>query len=159
MKFLIKEKMFSLGNTFSIKDEFERERYRVKEVIFTLGKKLYIYDEYDEELLYIEQQYLKILEEYRFYKKDTYLGSIKKKLTIFKPEYDVYSIFGDYTIEGTILEWKFVIKRDGKIVAEIMKALFNWTDTYSVDIDDKEDVEFILGIVIMLDQIHHDYKN
>ena len=43
-KLYIKEHVFTLGDKFTVKDEYGNDKYFVEVEIFTLGKKLHIYE-------------------------------------------------------------------------------------------------------------------
>jgi uncharacterized protein YxjI len=51
MKFIIKQKVFSFGDNFTIKDEMENDRYIVRGKVFALGDKLKIYDTSGNEIV------------------------------------------------------------------------------------------------------------
>ena len=44
MKLYIKQKVFSWGDKFTVKDEAGRDRYYVEGEIFTFGRKLHVYE-------------------------------------------------------------------------------------------------------------------
>ena len=44
MKLYIKQKVFSWGDKFTVKDEAGRDRYYVEGEVFTFGRKLHVYD-------------------------------------------------------------------------------------------------------------------
>ena len=57
MRFIVRQKIFSFGDNFTIKDEYGREHFIVKGKVFSFGDKLRIYDMAGHELYYIEQSY------------------------------------------------------------------------------------------------------
>ena len=65
----------------------------------------------------------------------------------------------DYEIKGSFWQHEFQFLRGGQEVAHISKGLWNWTDTYGVDIDDGEDEVSILCACIVIDQVLHDEGN
>lgn len=69
------------------------------------------------------------------------------------------STLGDYRSEGNVWSMDFSILRDERLVAQISKAWFAWSDTYGVDIADDEDAPLMLALVIVIDQILHENKN
>lgn len=46
---------------------------------------------------------------------------------------------------------KCPIKPEGACIAEISKQLFNWTDTYVIDVHDPEDALCALMLVLAID--------
>lgn len=58
MKLYIKQKVFSIGAKFSVKDEAGNDRYFVEGEILTLGRKLHIYDINNNEVAFVRQKLL-----------------------------------------------------------------------------------------------------
>ena len=55
-------------------------------------------------------------------------------------------------VEGNVLEWDYtVVSGSGHDVASISKELFNWTDTYLLNIYDPADALCVLMIVLAID--------
>ncbi len=158
MRYLVKQKIFSIGDKFTIRDENENPVYQVVGKVFTIGKKLDLYDMDDQHLAYIEQKIFRFLPEYYIYRDEELLAQVKKEFTFFKPRFNIDSHYGNFTIEGNIFAHEFNILKNGRTVAWISKKWISWSDTYTVDINDDEDQAFILSLVIVLDQVHHDNK-
>lgn len=159
MKYIIKERIFTLTDKFIIEDEEGYPRYEVVGKLLSLGNKLRIYDLDGEELVYIEQKLLKLLPEYNIYQKGHLVGKVKKEFTFLKPSFVIESSYGNFTLQGDILHHDFDILKDGRSVAWINKRWLSFSDTYSVEISDLVDQAFILAIVIVLDQIFYDGNN
>lgn len=156
MKYLVREKIFTFGDKFVIKDEMERPAFEVVGKVFTLGNKLNIYNMNGKKLVYIEQKLLRFLPEYNIYMNGDLVATVKKEFTFFKPKFNINSNFGYFSIDGDIFNYNFSIYRDRRKVAVISKKWFAWSDTYGVDIDEGESHVFILALVIVLDQVLHD---
>lgn len=156
MRYLIKQKIFSIGDKFTIRDENENPRYEVVGKVFTLGKKLDLYDIQGNHLIYIEQKLFRFLPEYNIYRDGVFLAQVKKEFTFFKPRFNIDSQYGNFDIDGDVFAHEFNIYKDGRIVASVSKKWISWSDTYTVDINNEEDQAFILSLVIVLDQVHHD---
>ena len=56
----MKQKVFSLKDRFTIKDEYDTDVYYVEGEFLSLGKKLHVYNTRDEEVAYIQQKLLPI---------------------------------------------------------------------------------------------------
>lgn len=156
MRYLIKEKIFSLGDKFNIQDENGGVRYQVEGKVFSIGNKLKIYDLNGKELIYIEQKVFKFLPEYEIYMYGDLLAKVKQRLRLFRASFDIESTYGSLTVEGDVFGHDFDILKNGKSIASVSKKWVAFSDTYSVDIEDDEDQPFILALVIVLDQILYD---
>jgi uncharacterized protein YxjI len=156
MRFLIREKIFSFGDSFTIKDEMGSDRYLVRGKVFSFGDKLRIYDMPGNEIVYIEQKLFKLLPEYDVYLYGRYAAKIKREFTLFTKKFNIESSMGSYTVDGDFLGLDFVIKRDGYISAVVSKKFFSFSDTYGVDIRDDENEALMLALTIVIDQVVHD---
>ena len=60
--------------------------------------------------------------------------------------------FNGWHIEGHFMEWDYEIyDAEGDIAATVSKELFNWTDTYSINVVRKEDALLALMFVLAID--------
>lgn len=159
MIFYVREKVFSFGDNFTIRDIDGYDAYKVKGKVFSFGNKLRLYSMDDRELVYIEQKLFKFLPEYLIYENGTVTAVLKKKFSFFKQRLQIESRYGDFYIEGDVFAHNFAIFRNGILVADIRKKVFTFGDTYEVNIDDNESYPFILSMVIVIDQIYHDDNN
>lgn len=159
MKYQVKQKIFSIGDKFTIKNENDENVYEVFGKIFSLGHKLTIEDLSGNELVYIEQKLLKLLPQYTIFIDGNAIATVKKEFTFFKPHYCIDSVMGEYTMEGNILSHEFNILKDNRVVGTVSKEWFSFSDTYGVDIDDNENQAFILSLVIVIDEIQYDNRN
>lgn len=156
MRYAVKQKVFSFGDSFTIRDEEGQDCYRVRGKVFSFGNKLRIYDMLENELVYIEQKVFRFLPEYHIYYLGQLYAVVKKEFSFFRPKFQIHGTHAQYRAEGNVWAMDFNILREGRPVAQVSKRWFSWSDTYGVDISDEEDPVFILALVIVLDQVLHD---
>lgn len=159
MKYKIRQRVFSFGDDFIIKDESDRPCFMVKGKVFSIGNKLAIEDLDGNQLFYIEQKLLKLLPEYHIFQNGIQVAKVKKELTFFKPKFSIQSRFGEYEVNGDILSYNFYILKNKSTVATVNKKWFALSDTYGADIIDEENHAFLLTLVIVIDQVIHDKNN
>lgn len=159
MKYIVREKIFSIGDKFTIKNSSGEDVFQVTSKVLTIGDKLRILDMQGREHIYIEQKLLKFLPEYNIFQGDNLIAQVKKKLTFFNHKFVIESVMGDYEVEGNIVAHDFSIIKNGRQVARIKKAWLSWSDCYEVDIESFENPAFILALVIVVDQVIYDDKN
>ena len=148
MRLLLKQKMFSLLDSYDIYDENGNKAYTVKSD-FALSHSMHIYDAMGYEQAYIKQRIFTFLPAFEIYVGDTYLGCIKKELTLFKPKFIVE--YKDWYVQGDLFEWDYSIYADnGELVAAISREL-NWTDTYYIDVKNINDAIDVLAFVLAMD--------
>jgi len=156
LRYVIKQKMFTLTDSFSIKDASGNDIFVAKRQLLSFGKKLRIYDLAGNELCYIEQMLFRFMPEYNIYIAGQHVANVKKKFKLFKNDFVITSPYNQYDVEGDIFAHEFEIYKDGKVVARISKRFFSFTDTYGVDIDDGEDQITLLALAIVIDMVCHD---
>lgn len=156
MKYLVRQRLFAFNDSFYITDDQKEPVFQIEGKVFSLGNKLNIYDMKGNELIYIEQKLFKFLSEYEIYQGNRVVANVKKQLSFFKPKVDIVSDYGNFQIKGNVFAYDFSILRDGRVIANVNKKLISFSDTYLVKIEEGERDDFILSLVIVIDQIFHD---
>jgi len=159
MKYVIRQKVWSFTDRFSIKDEYENDRFFVESKFLTIGNKLYLEDAFGNQLFYIEQKLFKILPVYEIYSGEQLFAVLKKKFSFLKPKVEIDQNGISYLISGNALAHEFSITRENTVVARVSKEWLAFSDTYGVDIVSGENEAFILSMVICIDQILHDNRH
>ncbi|SHH91068.1 LURP-one-related/scramblase family protein [Clostridium grantii] len=156
MRYNIKQKIFSFGDNFYVKDDRDNNIFKIQGKVFALGDKLKLCDMQGKELIYIQQKLFKLLPEYNLFRNDVLIAKVKKELSFFKPKFVIESMMGNYRIEGEIFSHNFSVTKAGRTVAVVNKKWISFSDTYGVEIDDNEDQAFMVSLVIVIDQVIHD---
>ena len=93
---------------------------------------------------------LTFLPKFELYMGDRYIGCISKELSFLKPRYEIDCM--GWQVEGDFMEWDYrVTDRAGRCVATVSKELFNWTDTYTIEVADPGDALAALMLVLAID--------
>jgi uncharacterized protein YxjI len=156
----MRQKLFSWGDDFFIKDENGRDVFLVDGKAFSFGNQLSFQDLTGNELAFIKQRLLSWGPTYEVYKADQLYAVVNKELfSFFKCRFTV-DVPGpdDLEAEGDFLDHEYVFNRDGRLVAEVSKQWFSWTDTYGVDIAEGEDDIVILASTVVIDMACHEEK-
>jgi len=157
MRYLMKQKLFSLGDKFAIKDENGADAFFVDGRVFSLGHQLAFEDVHGNQLAFIKQKMLSFNPTYEIYKDSEHVATIKKELFTFL--HCTFHIHldgqGDLDAEGNLSDHEYAVTRDGEPVAQISKQWFAWSDTYGVDIADGEDPVLILASTVVIDMCCH----
>ena len=157
MKLYIEEKIFTLGNKFSVFDEQGNEKYYVEGEIFTFGNKLHVYDLQGHEVAYIEQELLTWMPRYHVYVGGREVAQICREFTFFTPKYRVDGL--DWDVTGHFLEHDYEITRMGRPVVTIEKEWMTWGDCYELNIADPADELAALAVVITIDCVNESRNN
>ncbi len=149
MDLYIKQKVFSWGDRFSVKDGYGNDRYIVEGEIFTLGKKLHVYDLLEREQVYIEQVLLTFLPRYRIFLNGVETAEITKEFTFLTPRYRIDGL--GWEIEGDFFAHEYEIVCGDTLIASISKEWMTWGDTYALHIVRPEDELAALAVVLAID--------
>lgn len=149
MKLLFKQRMFSWFDSYDIYGEDGNTVFTVKGQL-AWGHKLQILDADGYILGTVKEQVLRFLPHFDFYQGDALLGTLKKEFTLFRPAFSLD--FNGWQVEGSFLEWDYtIVDSMGQCVATISKELWNWTDTYSITVDDPANALYALMVVLAID--------
>jgi uncharacterized protein YxjI len=157
MRYVMKQKVFSLGDKFAIRNEKGEDAFFVNGEVFSLGHKLSFEDPQGNELLFIAQKLASWGPTYELYRGDRHVATIKKEMfTLFHCTFDIHvDAQGDLEAHGDLSDHEYSVSRDGGQVAQISKQWFSLADTYGVDIVDSEDPVLILASTIVIDMCCH----
>ena len=157
MRYLMKQKMFSFGDDFRIRDESGRDVYFVDGKMLSIGNKLSFQDMEGSELAFIRQKLLAWSASYEIYRKGELYATVKKELFTFLRCRFYIDIPGpnDLEAKGNLLEHEYSFQRHGSEVASVSKKWFSMTDSYGVDIAEGEDDVLILASTVVIDMACH----
>ena len=149
MKLLFKQRLFSWFDSYDIYDEAGNTVYVVKGEL-SWGHLLRIYDAAGNDLGMIKEKVLTWLPKFEMYLGDQYIGCISKEFSFFKPRYNIDC--NGWQINGDWLEWDYTIQNAaGQSVATVSKEIWNWTDTYVINVSDPKDALCVLMMVLAID--------
>ena len=159
MRYMMKQKLWCLGDDFVIKDADDNDVFLVDGKAFSFGDKLSFQDMNGNELAFISQKLLSFKKTYEVYRQDRLFATVVKELTFFKDRFTV-DVPGpnDYEVRGNFLDHEYTFLRSGREVAHVSKEYFTWADTYGVDIVDGEDDITILATAVVIDLVCHEHN-
>jgi uncharacterized protein YxjI len=157
MKYVMRQKLLSFGDDFTIKDEQGQDAFFVDGKALSFGDKLSFQDMAGKELVFIKQKLLNLSPTYELWRGDQMLAEVKRELFSFIHHRFTVDVPGpdDLEAEGDFLDHEYAFTRGGKVVATVSKRWFSWTDTYGIEIDDKEDAVLILASAVVVDMACH----
>lgn len=157
MRYLMKQKLWSFGDDFLIRDAAGSDVFFVDGKAMSIGDKLSFQDMNGRELAHISQKVLSLLKTYHVYRDNRLFAEITKKLSLFKNKFEV-DVPGpnDYTVTGNFFDFEYEFVRSGRTVAGVSKRYFSLRDTYGIDIVDGEDDITILATAVVIDLVCHE---
>ena len=160
MRYVMKQKLLSWGDDFTIQDAEGRDVFFVDGKAFSIGAKLSFQDMSGNELAFIQQKVLAWGPTYEIYRGGVQVAVVQKELfTFFRCTFTV-DVPGpdDLKAEGDFTDHEYVFRRGETAVAAVSKQWFSWTDTYGVDISDGEDDVLLLVSAVVVDMACHDNR-
>lgn len=149
MKLYIREKVFSWGDKFFVKDETGADCYYVEGEIFTWGKKLHVYRMDGSEAAFIKQEVWSLMPRYDVFIGQRHVAQIKKEFTLFFPKYSIEGL--GWEIDGRFTAHDYEITQNGRRIVTIQKEWMTWGDSYVLDIEDPRDELVALAVVLTID--------
>lgn len=154
MKLYIKQKVFTWGDKFTVKDEAGRDRYYVEGEIFTFGKKLHVYDIHGQEVAFIKQEVWSWMPRYYVFCGGRQVAEIKKEFTFFFPKYSIEGL--GWEIDGSFMAHDYEITKSGHPIVTIRKEWMSWGDSYELNIANSQDELIALAVVLTIDCVMAD---
>ena len=149
MKLLFKQRLFSWFDSYDIYDEAGNTLYVVKGQL-SWGHLLKIFDKNGREVGTVKQRIFSFLPKFEIYEYNQYVGCISRELTQFRPRYNID--FNGWQVHGNYFEWNYnILDRNNIPIADISKQLWNWTDTYIIDVFDPANALYALMLVLAID--------
>ena len=149
MELLIKQRVFSWTDSYDIYDADGNRKYFVKAEFFSLGHQLHVSDAGGNEIGVIRQRLFSFLPAFDIEIGGVVRGSIQKQFALFRPKYEVDCM--GWRVEGDFLGWDYDVYSGCSPVIHISKKLFQWGDTYVIDIANPEDELMGMLLVIAID--------
>ncbi len=155
MRYQVREKLISIGEDSTIKDENGRDVYWVDNKIFRIRNEFQLKDMQGRVLATIQRKLLALRPVWEIWRDGKQVAVVRRSfIKIFRDKFEV-DVPGpdDLEIDGDIFNHNYTFRRGGQDVAHDSKAWIALTDTFGVDIRDGEDDVLILSSVIVIDQV------
>lgn len=158
MQLLIKQRIFSWGDSYDVYDENGEAQYFVKGKVFSLGHQIHVFDKKTgQEVGAIKQRLLTWLPKFDIMINGNIVGTISREFTFLKPKYHVD--FRGWEVDGDFLGWDYSARCGDYEVLSVSKELFNWSDTYVMNYCNPADEIPGLMLVLAIDAVNCSKKN
>jgi len=151
--YVIRERMFRMGEDSDITDEAGRPVLHVDGKVMSLHNRLVLQDPSGREAGQVHRKLAALRPTYEITIGGKDVAEVRKHL--FTPFGERFTIdvrgADDLEINGDLLSHEFTIGRDGRTVATISRRWLTMTTSYAVDVAPGEDDVLILASVLALD--------
>jgi uncharacterized protein YxjI len=151
--YVIRERMFRLGEDSDITDESGRPVFHVDGKAFSLHDRLVIEDPAGREVAQVRRKLTSLRPSYEISKDGEDVAEVRKKM--FTPFGDRFTIDipgpDDLEMSGDLLSHEFTVRRGDQVVATVSKRWLSMRDTYAVAVAEGEEHLLILAGVLAMD--------
>jgi uncharacterized protein YxjI len=163
MRYHIKERAWSLTETFTVRDDAGNAVFEIRGKFFHIGDNLLMYDRYSgQEVVQIKQQVLSLMPHYNIYRSGQHWASIHEQWRLFGESFKVQGENGMvFHVQGDIWHWNFTVSdNNGNLLAQIGRQFSIFRDSYAVDVAPGVDAPFVIALAIVIEMVkeHHEQK-
>ncbi|GGJ81084.1 hypothetical protein GCM10011583_10680 [Streptomyces camponoticapitis] len=151
MKYLVRDKIFAIGDDYWIEDEQGRQAFLVDGKALRLRDTLELKDPQGRVLITLRQKLLSLRDAMTIERDGEPLATIRKKrLSLLRNHYRVEMADGtELDVSGRILDREFAIEYDGELLAHVSRRWFRVRETYAVDvIRDEADPSLLIAVAV-----------
>ncbi|AXE78884.1 LURP-one-related/scramblase family protein [Streptomyces atratus] len=149
MKFLVRERLFAVGDDYWIEDADGRKVFLVDGKAMRVRDTFELKDAQGRILVEIRQKLLSLRDTMLIERDGEQLARIKRKrLSLLRNHYRVTLVDGtELDVSGKILDREFAIDYDGELLAQISRRWLTVRDTYGIDVV-REDADAALLVAV-----------
>ena len=151
MKLFIKQKVFSLNEKFTVKDEFGFDKYFVEGAFMSFPKQFTIFDSLGGVSARITRKPFSFPARYSVDAGGVRIAEIAKEFTLFNQKFTVDG--PNWTVKGDFLSHEYNVFSGNCVIATISKEWFSWGDSYVIYVPDTSNELLSLAVVITIDEV------
>ncbi|MFB7515551.1 LURP-one-related/scramblase family protein [Streptomyces sp. NPDC056144] len=149
MKYLVRDKIFAIGDDYWIEDEDGRHAFLVDGKAMRLRDTLELKGPDGQVLITLRQKVFSLRDAMTLERDDRPLATIRRKrLSLLRNHYRVTLVDGtELDVSGRILDREFTVEYEGELLAHISRKWLRVRDTYAVDVI-REDADAALLVAV-----------
>lgn len=151
MRFLVRERMFAIGDDYWIEDDQGHKVFLVDGKAMRLRDTFELKDQQGRVLIDFHEKILSLRDTMVIERGGEALARVKRKhLSLLRNHYRVSLVDGtELDVSGKILDREFAVDYDGELLAQISRRWLTIRDTYGVDVvRDDMDPALIIAIAV-----------
>lgn len=150
----IKQKVFSLSEKFTVKNEQETDVYYVEGSFMKVPKTFSIMNTSRDQVALITKKVFSFLPKFFVEVYGHEVLTIKKEFSFFKARYTMDS--ADIEVHGNWWDMDFQVFQKGALIGKVNKEWFTWGDSYKVQIMNEEMEAILIAFVVAIDCVKAD---
>ncbi|WP_042148069.1 LURP-one-related/scramblase family protein [Paucisalibacillus sp. EB02] len=153
----IKQKVFSLSEKFTVKDQTENDVYFVEGSFLKVPKTFSIMNTTREEVAFITKKVFSFLPKFLVEVNGQEVLTIKKEFSFLKARYTIDAV--GIEVQGNWWDMDFQVLQHGEVVGKVSKEWFTWGDSYKVQVFDEAMETIVIAVVVAIDCVKDDEAN
>ncbi len=158
MRYLMRKRLFSIGDDFWIEDESGQRVLKVDGKVLRIRQTFVLEDADGREVATIRKKLVAVRDTMDIERDGELIARVREAwFAPFRQRFHVD--LGEGTglvVQGNITDHEYEVRRDGEAVAQISKRWFSLRDTYAVDVAPEEDVALVLALTVAVDWMGHE---
>lgn len=158
MRYMVRQRMFSIGDDFWITDEQGDRAFLVDGKAMSIRQTMEIKDPTGAVVASVHKKLVALRDTMQIERDGQVIATVRREM--FSPLHhkSAVDLADGRTLEavGNLTGREFDIKDGDHTLARVSRAWFQIRDTYGVDVAPGEDDAMLLAAAVCLDRIHHD---
>jgi uncharacterized protein YxjI len=153
-RFLMREKLLSIGDDYWIENDRGERAYKVNGKALRVRKTFVLEDASGAEVVRIQERKLTIRDKIAVERDGDTVATVHKALVGIRDRFAIGVEHGtDMKAHGNVVDHEYEIERDGDTVATISKKWFRVREAYGVDVAPGEDAALVLALTVAIDSL------
>lgn len=147
----IEQKLFTLGERFSVKDESNEDVYWIEGSFMKIPKTFSVMDTRRNELAQITKKVISFLPTFYVDVAGEEQIIIRKEFTFFKARYTIEA--EGIEVQGNWWDMNFEMLKHGEVVGAVQKKWLTFADHYVLSIYDEEVEALLISLIVAIDYV------
>ena len=155
MKLYIKNRLISLKNGSTVKDEAGNDVFHVKGKMMSIRKKKRVTDTAGNVIFRVQNKFFNwfVPSAFILTPDGERIAHVKKKIFTLKPTFFVEGYKDEFAINGSILGFNYEVLKNGQQIGHVHRDFNLLRDTFVLDCWEESEAAFLVSLVIAIDNI------
>ncbi|MYS20350.1 Uncharacterized protein YxjI [Streptomyces sp. DvalAA-14] len=156
MKYVVREKMFAIGDDYWIEDEHGRRAFYVDGKVMRLRDTLELQDVNGAVVAVIHKKLVSLRDTMLIEREGETLATVRKKrLTLLRQVYRAELASGEeLEVRGDLVGKEYDIEYEGERLARISRKWFTLRDAYAIDVEREDaDAGMLIAVAVCVDRL------
>jgi uncharacterized protein YxjI len=156
MKYVVREKMFAIGDDYWIEDERGNRAFYVDGKVMRLRDTLELQDPSGAVVAVIHKKLLSVRDAMTVERDGQVLVTVKKKrLALLREVYRAELASGEeLEVRGDLIDKEYDIEYEGERLARISRRWFTLRDAYAIDVEREDaDASLLIAVAVCVDRL------